>query len=129
MDLLTNLAAGSRFAEWTSTSLFTPAVKRARAFTALTYAQGRRRYRGSSQGFCMLDEPNAILRIHFVRIDKRQSDISFELFDLIRQRIVFYAKQNIDNADIGMQDIAKEHDAFDSSFFDVKATAEGRLMF
>lgn len=88
--ILTDLAGGSSFAKRTSASLFVSAVKHACAFTALSNAQTRRACDSGCLSFDVLYKPYTILGIHFIGIDKRQSNISFELFDLIRYRIVSY---------------------------------------
>lgn len=91
--ILTDLTVGSGFTERTPTCLFASAVECARSIAALSHA--RCRWSRGSGGLCVyvFDEPNAVLRIHFVRIDERKSDVSFELFDLVRNRIVFYLRK------------------------------------
>jgi len=88
--ILTDLAVGSGFTKRASASLFVSAVERAGAFATLQYAQSWRSCGNGYLSFDVLYKPNTVLRIHFIGIDKRQSDISFELFDLIRYRIVSY---------------------------------------
>lgn len=93
--ILTDLTVGSGFTKRASASLFVLAVKRAYAFTALPNAQSRRACGNGCLSFDMLYKPNTVLRIHIVGINKRQSDISFELFDFIRYRIISCEIQNI----------------------------------
>lgn len=88
--ILTYLAVRSGFTKRASASLFVSAIERARAFTALPHAQSRWACGNECLSFDVLYKPNAVLRIHFVGIDKRQSNISFELFDLICYWIVSY---------------------------------------